>query len=70
MPSMLMVAGLEEVDYLMIYRRNYSLATIEYMASIKARTSKETFLDNLSQPDALAFVVFICTISAIGIFGA
>ena len=64
-----MIASFDR-NFLGINNRNYTLKIIESVSKVKAKTSKEYFLEYLSHPGSIAYAAFICTIATIGVFGA
>ena len=68
MPSYLMVFFTDR-DVHRVHIRNYSIKEVERELKIKPKSSRQGFVDFISRPDSIGYVVFLCVVSAIGIVG-
>ena len=68
MPSYLMLFFTDR-DVHRVYIRNYSIKEVEWELKIKPKSSLQDFIDMLSYPESIGYLVFLCAVSAIGVFG-
>ena len=52
-----------------VYQRNYTLGEVEMYLKMKPTSSLQSFIEFLSRPNSISYVVFVCVVSAIGVFG-
>ena len=68
MPSYLMLFFTDR-DLHRVYNRNYSIKEVERELKIKYKSNLQEFIDSLSLPDSIGYLVFLCAVSVIGIVG-
>ena len=68
MPSYLMLF-FTDADVHRVYIRNYSIKEVERELKIKPKSSLQEFVDFISRPDSIGYVVFLSAVSVIGIVG-
>ena len=68
MPSYLMLFFTNK-ELHRVHIRNYTLDQIEIYIAEKATSSLQDFINFLSRPESIGFVVFVCLVSVIGVFG-
>ena len=68
MPSYLMLF-FTDADVHWVFIRNYSITEVERELKIKPKSSLQAFVDFISRPDSIGYVVFLCVVSAIGVVG-
>ena len=52
-----------------VYQRNYTLGEVEMYSKMKPTSGLQDFIEFLSRPNSISYVVFVCVVSAIGVFG-
>ena len=52
-----------------VYRLNYTIEQVELYSKYKARSSLQGFVNFLSKPNSISYVVFVCVVLVIGVFG-
>ena len=68
MPSYLMAFYTGRDIHRVVYRY-YTIRTIEKYLKNKPISSLQSFINFVSSPKSMGYIVFLCVVSAIGVFG-
>ena len=68
MPSYLMLFFTDTYVH-RVFIRNHSIKEVDRELKIKSKSSLQEYIDSLSWPDSIGHLVFLCSVSAIGVIG-
>ena len=52
-----------------VFVHNYTIEAVEAFSKVKPISNLQSFIDLLSKPNSIGYVVFVCVVSAIGVIG-